>query len=251
MLLTRHVRHRLAARDLGGRGEHQRLQRLVLVGEPRHGASDRLDRPVVGIGGVRDGIDLNETHDVHELRQMIEDDHLRVEAEVQVRQLSIVFGRGAERQLLRFDVARGVVARVADPAAEERTGQRTPGVFVAVGTDQLKPRADRPERVERIGRVDRSGRASPTVREAHLARVGDHLDVRLVPEDRVAPLLLAVLDGLEQERGRRTFVGLHEAPVRADRSQPIAQEPDANGDECTPIAVHARREFAEPFLADR
>ena len=192
---------------------------------------ERLDGPgqsaqglVVGAAGVRGGLDRHGAHDVDDLVDVIEDDDLVVEAEVEVREVAVI-GRGAApRELVGLGVADRVVGGVADPAADHAGGQD--GAGASLRDDGRPVRGGLAHDAERVvGRALPGGRrAVAPIADRHAVAPGDDLDQRVGAEDGVAPLAVAVLDGLEEEGRRGAFVLDDEAPVGEDGGELIGEE---------------------------
>ena len=199
-LLARHVRGELGA----GAGRRRRRRGRERAREQRLRLRDRLAR-----GGVR-GVDVGAAVlgvDVHEDRdrvlEVVEHDEHVGEHQRHVGQAEHVRVRVAEG----LDGADEVVAEVADRATGERR---------EIGQRRLPVAAD-------LARGD-------PVRVALVAERPAHDGPRAHADERVAPDALALLGGLQQERGRLRL-GPAQLEERGDRGLAVVDEGVADGDE--------------------
>ena len=108
-------------------------------------------------------------HRVELLGGVVEDHHVAVEPEAQVRQVPVVLGGVFKRELVEVLVADGVVAHVPDPAAGEALGE-------AVGAARVPSLRDFVGDGDRVRLVGARAFALEVVEDGHVVLLGHHLE---------------------------------------------------------------------------
>ena len=221
-LLARHVRrrHRGPAREI--EVDRAMLQLRAIRGELRLERVEPVDERIERALGRRVLVDAGAHDRVHDLRHMVEDDHIAVEAEVKVGDAAVVARRSGERQLRGLEVADAVEAGEADEPAGER--KRQPQRRERGGRRRPVRRGELAQHGERIARLGGASRLPAMVDHRHLLRARRDLESRARRKNRVAPDGAPVLDRFEEEARRRALVGQHEAAIGKHGRELVAHQ---------------------------
>ena len=160
---------------------------------------------------------------------MIEDDDIAIQAEVQVGNATVVFGRALEGKLLGLEVAHAIEAGETDETTSEC--RRKPQRRQRVRRCRTIGRGQFTKQRKRVATLNALAGLATMIDDRGCKAARGQLDARPRGEDRMTADIHSILHRLEQKARCGALVGQHQLSIRQHRRKLVAHQPAREDDE--------------------